>query len=82
MGWEAVGGVPMRETGVAVSGIGAGAKPPLARSSDLLSRPLPPADLCEMCGHRRGFHTAGTDGAGWCGDPENCDCGGFQGRRK
>jgi len=73
MGWEAAGGKPVRETGVAVSGIGAGATPPLARPSD---------SFCEMCGHPGIIHTQGTDGAGWCGDSDNCDCGGFQQRRK
>lgn len=37
-----------------------------------------PSPLCVMCEHERTIHTAGTDGAGWCGQERNCDCGGFQ----
>ncbi len=33
---------------------------------------------CVMCDHEKVTHTVGTDGAGWCGQGEGCDCGGFQ----
>ena len=47
--------------------------PPLTRDSG------PESEPCVMCDHPGALHTAGTDGAGWCGW-EKCDCGGFQGR--
>lgn len=41
--------------------------------------PSLPAFLCAICSHSGLFHTAGTDGAGWCAGSDFCECGGFQG---
>jgi hypothetical protein len=38
----------------------------------------PESSPCVMCDHERAVHTAGTDGAGWCGQGRACECGGFQ----
>jgi hypothetical protein len=59
-----------------------GSSDPAARFSQ--ERGLPRVDegkepsLCVMCDHEKAAHTAGTDGAGWCGKGPGCDCGGFQ----
>jgi hypothetical protein len=68
--------------------------PPVARSNGLerklrlqdtvvsqriLTRALGPEPFpCVMCGHEKGKHIVGTDGAGWCGEGRRCECGGFQ----
>jgi hypothetical protein len=73
LGREAVGGraAPDRGYGATSPGV-AVSLPPLTRDSGLSGQP------CVMCDHPRVLHTAGTDGAGWCGEASGCECGGFQ----
>ena len=83
MGREAVGGERKPATDLSLlADFPAQPGPPLTRSSFSMAtdaRAVPdPGQLCVMCGHGHAVHAVGTDGAGWCGGEERCDCNGFQ----